>query len=94
MPDPYKTTPIFDETSLPGAIRSAHSTKAGVWGLLRVLEGEVRLLFHEPHREVRVTPQTPALIPPEAVHHVGVDAPMRMQVEFYREPPVAEPAAE
>ena len=38
MTEPYKTTPVFDETSLPGAIRNAHSTKAGVWGLLRVLD--------------------------------------------------------
>lgn len=85
---PYKITPVFDEATLPEAIRNAHNTKAGVWGLLRVLEGEVRLVFHDPAREVRVTPDAPAPIPPEAVHHVEVDGPMRMQVEFYREPPV------
>ena len=88
QPIPYKTTPIFDETSLPEAIRNAHSTKAGVWGLLRVLDGEVELVFHDPHREVRVTPGYPAPIPPEAIHHVEVLGPMRMQVEFYREPPL------
>lgn len=85
--EPYKVTPVFDEATLPEAIRNAHNTKAGVWGLLRVLEGEVRLVFHDPAHEVRVTPDTPAPIPPEAVHHVEVDGPMRMQVEFYREPP-------
>ena len=88
QPIPYKTTPIFDETSLPEAIRNAHSTKAGVWGLLRVLDGEVELVFHDPHREVRVAPGYPAPIPPEAIHHVEVLGPMRMQVEFYREPPL------
>lgn len=86
--EPYKVTPVFDEATLPEAIRNAHSTKAGVWGLLHVLEGEVRLVFHDPAREVRVVPETPAPIPPEAVHHVELDGPMRMQVEFYREPPV------
>lgn len=86
--EPYKVTPVFDEATLPEAIRNAHNTKAGVWGLLRVLQGEVRLVFHEPAREVRVAPDTPAPIPPEAVHHVEVDGPMRMQVEFYREPPI------
>jgi hemoglobin len=85
--EPYKTTPVFDERSLPGAIRNEHSTKADVWGLLRVLEGEVRLVFHDPRREVRVTPDKPAPIPPLAVHHVEVTGPMRMQVEFYRQPP-------
>lgn len=86
--EPYKTTPVFDEVTLPQAIRNAHNTKAGVWGLLRVLEGKVRLVFHDPASTVRVTPETPAPIPPEAVHHVELDGPMRMQVEFYREPPL------
>jgi hemoglobin len=86
--EPYKTTPVFDEQTLPGALRANHSTKAGVWGLLRVLEGEVRLVFDDPPREVRVAPGSPAPIPPEALHHVEVTGPMRMQVEFYREPPL------
>lgn len=86
--EPYKTTTVWDENSLPAAIRGAHNTKAGTWGLLRVLEGEVRLLFHEPPREVVVTPATPALIPPEEWHHVEISGPMKMQVEFYREKPL------
>jgi len=87
MTSPYKTTPIFDEASLPQAIRGAHRTKAGVWGLLRVLDGQVDLVFRDPSRTVRVTPARPAVIPPEAEHHVELAGPMRMQVEFYREPP-------
>lgn len=87
-PVPYKSTPVFDEMSLPQAIRNAHNTKAGVWGLLRVLEGEVRLVFHDPQREVCVTPGNPEPIPPAAWHHVEVMGPMRMQVEFFREPPL------
>ncbi len=88
MPEPYKTTPVFDQDSLPQAIRSAHNTKAGVWGLLRVLEGEVRLVFQDPAREVEVTAGTSCEIPPQAWHHVEVTGPMRMQVEFYRERPM------
>ena len=84
---PYRTTPVFDEDSLPDAIRNTHSTKAGVWGLLRVLAGRVRLVFHEPPRVVEVTPSEPAPIPPQADHHVEICGPMRMQVEFYRERP-------
>ncbi len=89
-PEPYKITPVFDEETLPQAIRNAHSTKAGVWGLLRVLEGEVRLVFHDPARQVQVTPGNPAPIAPEALHHVELLGPMRMQVEFYREPPLSD----
>jgi len=88
MPEPYKTTPEFDETSLPEAIRTAHNTKAGVWGLLRVLEGSATLVFHDPAREVAVTPGSPGTIPPQEVHHVALDGPVRLRVEFYREPPL------
>ncbi len=86
-PTPYKTTPVFTEATLPEAIRNAHSTKEGVWGLLVVLDGAASLIFHDPERRVEVTPGRPATIPPEAVHHVETAGPMRMKVEFYREPP-------
>lgn len=85
---PYKSTPIFDESTLPDAIRNDHNTKAGVWGLLVVLEGEVTLVFHDPHRVVSVTPGHPAIIAPQAVHHVEVVEPMKMRVDFYREHPL------
>ncbi|MFV0645673.1 MAG: DUF1971 domain-containing protein [Sphingomonadaceae bacterium] len=87
QPEPYKTTPVFDEKTLPEAIRNAHNTKAGVWGLLVVLDGAVNLVFHDPQRIVHVTPGNPAPIAPQAVHHVELDGPVQMQVSFYREHP-------
>lgn len=86
MPVPYKTTGVFDEASLPPAIRNEHQTKRGVWGLLRVLEGAVHLVF-DGRGPLLVTPERPAVIPPEMTHHVETIGPMRMQVEFYHEPP-------
>ena len=84
---PYKTTAVWDQDTLPAAIRGEHSTKAGTWGVLRVLAGEVRLVFVDPPSSVRVTPEAPALIAPQAVHHVELAGPMKMQVEFYHAPP-------
>jgi tellurite resistance-related uncharacterized protein len=84
---PYKITPTWDQDTLPAALRHEHSTKAGTWGVLRVLEGEVTLVFVDPAAAVLVTPETPALIPPEAVHHVEVAGPMRMRVEFHHSRP-------
>ena len=84
----YGSSPIFTETTPPDALRNEHRTKAGTWGLLRVLEGEVRLHFTGAPNPLRVTVNNPAMIPPDAPHHVEVDGPMRMQVEFYREPPL------
>lgn len=80
---PYKITPVWDQDTLPAALRHEHNTKAGTWGVLRVLEGEVLLVFLAPAAAVRVTPDAPALIPPEAVHHVELSGAMKMQVEFH-----------
>lgn len=85
---PYATTPVFDETSLPESLRKDHRTKDGSWGLLRVLEGEVRLVFLDPPQDRLVTPDDPAPIPPQSPHYVKLMGPMKTQVEFYREHPL------
>ncbi|MEH6663129.1 MAG: DUF1971 domain-containing protein [Parasphingorhabdus sp.] len=85
---PYGASPIFDENSLPDKLRNEHSTKDGTWGLLRVLEGEVELVFIDPPSQLLVTVDNPAPIPPQAPHYVKLTGPMKMQVEFYREHPL------
>jgi tellurite resistance-related uncharacterized protein len=78
---PYKSTPVFDEYSLPAALRRDHSTKAGVWGVIRVLEGA--LLYERAGEARMLDPARPALILPEEKHRVEPLGPMRMQVDFY-----------
>jgi tellurite resistance-related uncharacterized protein len=90
--EPYSKSPVFDEVSLPASVRTAHNTKPGTWGLLRVLSGEVRLVFHEPSHVLVVDQAHPATIPPGAVHHVELAGPMQMQVEFYHQDPTASPS--
>jgi ubiquinol oxidase len=84
---PYRTTPIFDETSLPGALRREHRTKVGVWGIIRVLEGELVLTFIDPPEERRLTPEQPGFILPDQPHFATPAGPMRMQIEFYDHDP-------
>ncbi|EPR11064.1 hypothetical protein M527_03050 [Sphingobium indicum IP26] len=86
-PTPYRSTPVFDQDTLPAALRARHTTKAGVWGVIRVLEGELRLTFLEPPSEVVITPGNPAVILPQQPHLVTPLGPMRMQVDFYDEAP-------
>lgn len=88
---PYKSTPIFDERSLPQALRGEHRTKPGTWGLLRILEGQVTLVFIDPPREILVTPDHPANIPPQETHYVRLEGPVRLQVEFYLDQPSSAP---
>ena len=84
---PYRSTPVFDQDTLPAALRRRHNTKAGVWGLIRVLEGQLTLTYLDPPSEVILTPGNPGLVEPQQPHFVTPDGPMRMQVDFYDHPP-------
>ena len=53
----------------------------------QLMDGEVRLIFVDPPSQHLVTPDKPAIIPPQAIHHVVLLGRMTMQVEFYRERP-------
>jgi len=85
---PYRTTALFDETTLPAALRREHRTKAGAWGIVRILEGALRLRFPD-GRDEMLRPDRPGLIRPEETHWVELVGPMRMQVEFYDRDPGA-----
>ena len=87
MDTPYKTTPVFDHSTLPQGLRRVHSTKAGVWGLVRLIEGRLRLSFPDSGRELVLTPDSPGLLEPCEPHFVEQLSPFRMQVEFYRSSP-------
>ncbi|HEX8223106.1 MAG TPA: DUF1971 domain-containing protein [Allosphingosinicella sp.] len=86
-PTPYRSTPVFDEVTLPAALRREHRTKSGVWGVVRVLEGELRLSFLDPPRVLILSPGTPGLLLPDEPHFVEPVGKVRMQVEFYDRPP-------
>ena len=81
----YKSTPEFTETSIPAGLLRSHSTAAGVWGRINVLEGS--LLYRElepPLAEHLLTPGRPGIIEPQAKHEVAAVGPVRFFVEFHR----------
>lgn len=81
----YRRTPEFSEQSVPAALQRAHTTKAGVWGRLVVLEGALRYRILEPKEEAhRLTPDNGGVIEPEVPHQVEIDGPVRFFVEFLR----------
>jgi tellurite resistance-related uncharacterized protein len=87
---PYRTTAVFNEDTLPAALRREHRTKAGAWGIVRILDGELRLRFPDGRDEL-LSGDRPGLIKPEETHWVEVIGPMRMQVEFYdRDPEITQ----
>ena len=78
---PYRTTAVFDQTTLPAALRREHRTKSGVWGIIRILAGQVRLVHA--NGVAVLTPEQPGLVQPEEPHWVEPIGSIRMQVEFY-----------
>lgn len=88
MITPYRSTAVFDETTLPDALRREHRTKAGVWGVIRVLEGKLRLHLAGGGEEI-LTPDRSGLVLPEQAHRVEPMGRMRMQVDFYDQPPTS-----
>ncbi len=82
----YGRSPDFLSDKLPAKLQSAHSTKAGTWGLLHLLEGKLRYCLEAPHDGERIlNAGDTVVIEPEVPHRVEFLAPGRMFVEFYRE---------
>ncbi|AZI34998.1 hypothetical protein NT2_03_00380 [Caenibius tardaugens NBRC 16725] len=86
-PAPYRSTPVFDQDTLPIALRERHTTKANVWGVIRVLEGQLQLTMLEPAADIILEPGNPGVIQPQQPHFVTPLGLMKMQVDFYDQPP-------
>ena len=84
---PYRSTPIFDQDTLPAALRTRHGTKAGVWGVIRVLEGRLQLTCLNPLSESVLTSDNPGVVMPQQPHFVTPLGAMRMQIDFYDQAP-------
>ena len=83
----YRSTPIFDEITLPAALRADHRTKAGTWGVINVFAGELRLTFIDPPGSQTLSPGRPGLVCPEQTHFVTPIGVMQMRVDFHDSAP-------
>ena len=84
----YRQTDSFTEASVPAALRKAHCTKQGVWGLIRVTEGELIYRVLDPRRvptELILRPdRAPGVVEPTILHEVEPHGAVRFHVEFFR----------
>lgn len=83
---PYKTTKIFDETTVPAALLESHRVKSGAWALIRVLTGSMRLVTGQ-----TVSPLDPdhiGRVLPEVEHHLELHGPVRFLIEFFDRDPL------
>lgn len=88
--EPYKRTATFTQSTVPAGLLSDHSTKDGVWGLIRVEEGALRYVVTDPRRtgveRVLTRQDPPGVAEPTILHHVEPLGRVRFHVEFLRRP--------
>ena len=82
----YRRSPEFDERTLPAALRRLHTTKAGAWALINVLEGKLLYRILDPLFETILEPGKPGVVQPQQPHEVQLVGPVRVYVEFYAKP--------
>ncbi len=82
----YRRTPIFTEATLPAGLRHRHQTKPGVWGLITVIEGRLRLRRLLSGAESNLDPAAPGVVAPEEPHEVEPLGPVRFFIEFHAAP--------
>lgn len=80
----YRRTEVFTEETVPESLLSEHDLNAGVWGLLRVLEGELGFVDLEEGREVVLNRAAPCFIEPQQRHRVELRGPVKFYIEYYR----------
>jgi tellurite resistance-related uncharacterized protein len=85
---PYSRTGDFTEATVPAGLLRDHTTKAGVWGLIHVLEGRLAYAVTDPRRpasEIVLTPEgAPGVVEPTVLHKVAPLGAVRFYVEFWR----------
>ncbi len=81
----YHQTPEFTESTVPAGLLGAHTTKSGVWGRIRVIEGSLWYRILEPVvEEVLLEPGVDGIVQPGVEHQVETCGPTRFFVEFLR----------
>ena len=85
---PYRRTATFMAQTIPSGLLRSHATKAGVWGLIHVLQGHLIYRVTDPRRSpverVLSPDQAPGLIAPEVLHEVEPLDDVEFYVEFHR----------
>lgn len=81
----YKRTPVFDQDDIPAGLRRDHTTRPGVWGVIRVLAGRLRYLVEPPLASERLLePGVDGIVVPEVPHRVEPEGRVAFYVEFHR----------
>lgn len=88
MPDglsPIQRTPVFENESIPNALLSEHSTKAGIWAQIVVLKGSIRYVVQPPVSQTFILDEThPGTVAPQILHHIEPVGDVQFYVQLYK----------
>lgn len=79
----HYATSRFTQDTLPEKLRQEHSTKAGVWGQLAVLSGQL-LCRRDGKKDLIVKAGETAVFAPQEVHSVEALGEVEFEVRFHR----------
>ena len=82
----YKQTPTYREDTLPAGLRENHSTRAGVWAVIRVARGALRYTVDAWRVAMDLSKNRPGIVVPEVVHRIDPQGSVRFHIAFYRVP--------
>ena len=80
----YRTSPTFTTGKVPVALLKNHSTKAGVWGKIVVLKGQVQYTVPDSDTRIILKPGSPGISQPQVTHFVTPIGDAEFYVEFYK----------
>lgn len=81
-----RTTPTYDELTVPPGLLAAHKIADGVWGRLVVHSGTLIFRFEDdPDHPIQVPAGGYVVIPPRRPHHLELEGPTTFAVEFHRQ---------
>lgn len=79
-----KKTKVFDAETVPQGLQKAHQIALGTWGLLRVLEGELRFVLEDSGESRVLRAGDAQVVEPGVSHHVELEPDARFFIEFHR----------
>lgn len=80
----YKTTPVFDENTVPAGLLKNHNTKEGVWGRIVVTEGSLLYTLCDSGATAVLDKDHVGIAQPKQLHQVQPQGAVKFFVEFYK----------
>lgn len=79
-----KSTPIFNESTCPEAIKNAHQANVGYYGQLIVISGKLEFIWTDTNETIVVDNSKPFYIESGRTHRVNFIEPATFRVDFYK----------